>query len=188
MTILEAKKWIKMQRSLAAAIWVISALLFACAALKSIHVSMEGGTTALSPLTHGIQRGVYSIYQATQFASMLWEWAPVLNPQVLNTSGNFGFLLIVIAGAIGRMIWASAADLSARIAKTIKKVEELGWEQELRGQRGQITNAKPDVLQINIDLNQKDQWYKRPVGLILLGVAVAVLGQLANLKFGFVKL
>ena len=67
------------------------------------------------------------------------------------------------------------------------KVEEQGWEQELMNQHGQISGVKPDVLQINIELDQKDQWYKRPVGLILLGVAIAILGQWANLQFGLVK-
>ena len=50
-----------------------------------------------------------------------------------------------------------------------------------------MTGAKPDVLQINIELEQKDQWYKRPVGLVLLGVAIAIFGQWLNLQFGLVK-
>ena len=54
-------------------------------------------------------------------------------------------------------------------------------------QRGQISGARPDVLQINIELDQKDQWYKRPVGLLLLGVAIAIMGQWVNLQFGLVK-
>jgi len=96
-------------------------------------------------------------------------------------------LFIALCGAIGRIMWDSAANLSARVAKTIRKVEELGWEQELMGQKGHVAGAKPDVLQINIDLEQKDQWYKRPIGLILLGVAIAALGQWVNLQFGLVK-
>lgn len=84
-------------------------------------------------------------------------------------------------------MWDSASSLSSRIKKTILKVEELGWEQELMAQRGQIAGAKPDVLQINIELEQKDQWYKRPLGLFLLGVVIAIFGQWMNLQFGLVK-
>ena len=54
-------------------------------------------------------------------------------------------------------------------------------------QQGLVAGTKPDVLQINIELEQKDQWYKRPIGLLLLGVALAVLGQWVNLKFRLVK-
>lgn len=55
-------------------------------------------------------------------------------------------------------------------------------------QRGQFAGVKPDVLQINIELEQEDEWYKRPVGLFLLGGAIAVFGQWLNLQFGLVKL
>ncbi|MCE3264396.1 MAG: putative yfeABCD locus regulator [Pseudoduganella sp.] len=188
MKIYDAKKRITRQRILAAVIMVISALLFACAALKSIYFSMAGDTTAFSPLSRGIQRVVYFIYERTQFVSWFWEWAPVINPKELNTAGNLGFLFVVICAAIGRIIWDSASSLSARIKRTILKVEELGWEQELMAQRGQFAGVKPDVLQINIELEQEDEWYKRPVGLFLLGGAIAVFGQWLNLQFGLVKL
>jgi hypothetical protein len=188
MKIFEAKSRIKKHRLIAAAIMVTMAILFFCAALKSIYISMAGDTSALSPISAGIQRIVRLIYNRTQFFAWFWEWAPVITPKELNTPGNLGFLFIAIAGAIGRMMWDSAANLSVRIAKTILKVEELGWEQELMTQRGQVLTGKPDVLQINIELKQEDEWYKRPTGLLLLGVATALLGQLANLKFGFVKL
>lgn len=187
MKIFEAKSRITRHRILAAAVMITAMLLLACAALKSVYFSIEGDTTALSSLSRGIQWLVYFIYERTQFVSWFWEWAPIINPKELNTTGNWGFLFIVVCVAIGRTMWDSASNLSLRIKKTIQRVEELGWEQELMGQRGQISGAKPDVLQINIELDQKDQWYKRPIGLLLLGVAVAILGQWLNLQFGLVK-
>jgi len=188
MKIYEAKKRITRQRICATIVMVVSMLFFACAALKSIYFSMAGDTTAFSPLSRGIQRLVYFIYERTQFVSWVWEKAPVINPKELNTPGNLGFLFVVVSGAIGQTMWASASNLSLRIKKTILRIEELGWEQELLAQRGQMTGAKPDVLQINIELEQKDQWYKRPAGLLLLGVTIAIFGQWLNLKFGLAKL
>jgi hypothetical protein len=188
MKIYDAKKRITRQRVFATVIMIVSTLLFACAALKSIYFSMAGDTTALSGLSRGVQRLVYFIYERTQFIAWFWEWAPVINPKELNTPGNLGFLFVVVCGAIGRIMWDSASNLSSRIKKTIMKVEELGWEQELMGQRGQFTGTKPDVFQINIELDQKDQWYKRPVGLLLLGIAIAIFAQWLNLKLGLVKL
>jgi hypothetical protein len=84
-------------------------------------------------------------------------------------------------------MWSSASHLASRISQTIQRVEESGWEQALLAQQGQVIGAKPDILQINIELDQKDQWYKRPIGLVLIGIAIAVLGQWANLKFRLVK-
>ena len=97
---------------------------------------MAGDTTAFSSLSLGVQRLVYFIYEKTQFVSWFWEWAPVINPKEPNTPGNLGFLFVVVCGAIGRTMWDSASSLSSRIKKTILKVEELGWEQELMAQWG----------------------------------------------------
>lgn len=187
MKIFKAKKRITRQRVVAVVIMVASMLLLACAALKSAYFTLSGDTSALSSLSRALQRLIYAVYEKTQFVSWFWEVAPVINPKEPNTSGNFSFLFIVVCGAIGRIMWDSASNLSSRIKKTIQRVEELGWERELMGQHGQFSGAKPDVLQINIELDQKDQWYKRPIGLLLIGVAIAIVGQWANLQFGLVK-
>jgi len=187
MKIFEAKQRITRHRTLSVVIMAIFGILIILAALKSIYFSMAGDASAFTAISQAIQRLVQLVYDKTQFLSLFWQWAPVINPQVLNTPGNYGMLFIALCVAIGRIMWDSAANLSARVAKTIRKIEELGWEQELMGQKGHVTGAKTDVLQINIDLEQKDQWYKRPIGLILLGVAIAALGQWVNLQFGLVK-
>jgi hypothetical protein len=187
MKISEAKKRITMQRIVSAIVVLVALIFLVCAALKSIYLTLQGDMTAFSSVSRGIQRLVYVIYERTQFVSWFWEWAPILSPKDLNTTGNWGGLFIMTCGFIGRVMWDSASHLSLRVKKTIQRVEELGWERELMGQSGQISGGKPDVLQINIDLDQKDQWYKRPIGLLLLGVAIAVLGQWANLHFGLVN-
>lgn len=187
MKIIEAKKRVNHLRLLSVVVMSTAGLFLACAALKSLYFAMAGDTAAFSAVSRSVQRLVYFIYERTQFVSWVWDLAPTINTSQLNTSGNLGFLFIAVCGAIGRIMWDSALDLSLRIAKTIQRVEELGWEQSLLAKQGVIEGAKPDVLQINIDLDQEDQWYKRPVGLLLIGVAIAVLGQWANLKFGLVK-
>lgn len=187
MKIYEAKRRVTRQRILSLAIMVIAAILFVLAILKSIYFAMANDTSGFSVISQGIQRIVGLIYKNTQFLSLFWQWAPVFNPQVLNTPGNYGMFFITLCGAIGRVMWDSADNLSSRIAKTIRKVEEIGWEQELMGQKETAERTKPDILQINIELDQKDQWYKRPVGLILIGIAIAVLGQWINLQFGLVR-
>jgi hypothetical protein len=187
MKIIEAKKQVTRLRFVAVVIIGTSTLFFIFAALKSIYFLMEGDRTVFSSVSLALQRLIYFIYERTQFASWIWDLAPVVNPREINTAGNLGFCFIALCGAIGRIMWDSAAHLSSRIAKTIQRVEELGWEQALLAQQGIVAGMKPDVLQINIELDQKDQWYKRPTGLLLIGIAIAVLGQWANLKFGLVK-
>ena len=187
MKIFDAKKRIEKQRIIAATVMIVAMLLLVCAGLKSAYISLNGDTTALSSISHGVQRCIYFVYERTQFISWFWKWAPVVNINELNTSSNFGILFVMVCGAIGRTMWDSASNLSSRIKKTLQRVEELGWEQELMEQNGHVSASRPDVLQINIELDQKDQWHKRPVGLLLVGVGIAILGQWANLQFGLVK-
>ncbi|CAG2143824.1 YniB family protein [Cupriavidus plantarum] len=186
MKIIEAKKRVINLRIAGLILLVGSLALFVVAALKTLYFAMSEDRTALSAISLAVQHLIYLTYEKTQFAGLAWEIAPAVNPRDFNTAGNFGFLLIVLAGAIGRTMLDSASHLSSRIAKTIQRVEEFEWEQSLSAQQGMVLGSKPDVMQINIELDQKDQWYKRPIGLILLGVAITVLGQFANLKFGLV--
>lgn len=187
MKIFEANQRVTRHRIFSVVVMVISGIFFILAALKGIYFSVAGDASGFSVISQTVQRLVYQVYEKTRFLSLIWEWAPVINPQTLNTSGNYGFLFIALCGVIGRVIWDCAANLSGRIARTIQRVEELGWERELMGHRDQSVDSKLDVLQINIELDQKDQWYKRPVGQVFLGVAIAVFAQWANLRFGLLK-
>lgn len=187
-TIHRARQRIFKQRILAACIMLLSLLLFVCAALKGLYFSFNNDNTALAPVSHTIQSLVYLIYQRTNFLMWFWNLAPVPTSRALNVPGNWGLLFVLVFGVIGRTMWDSAASLSARIRKTLAKVEELGWERELMAQQGITSNGSHDTLQITIALDQKDEWYQRPVGMLLIGIAVTVLAQWANLQFGLVKL
>jgi hypothetical protein len=186
-TIHRARKRVTRQRIAGASVMLLSLVFLFCAALKGLYFSFENDNTAFSNLSHSLQRLIYAIYQRTSFLSWFWNWAPVPTEKALNVPGNWGLLFILACGAIGRTIWDSAASLSSRIRKTLQKVEEFGWERELMAQQGIVSGERPNVREITIPLGKEDEWYQRPVGIILLGIAVTVLGQWVNLQFGLVK-
>ena len=187
MKLLEAQRRVKRSRAVALVVLVVSSIFIVVSGLKSVGWAVHGDTTPFAVVGNAIQRLVYYVFEQTQFLSWVWQVAPIANPRELNSTGNLGFFFIASCGALGRLMWDSASHLSRRIKETIRRVEEVGWEQSLLAKQGQIAGRAPDVLQITIDLEQKDQWYKRPLGLVLIGVAIAVLGQWANLRFGLVK-
>jgi len=174
-------------RIIATMIMTISAFFFVCGAMKGLYAGVAENASIFQFLSHWIQKTIFFVYERTQIISWIWKLAPRLNPQVLNSPGTLGFLFVTCCGAIGRVMWNSASHLANRIAKTIQRVEELGWEQALLKQQGLLSSVNADILQISIELDQKDQWYKRPIGLVFVGVAIAVLAQLVNLKFGLIK-
>ncbi len=187
MKIFEAKRHISRLRLFSAAIIAIALLFLFISGLKSLAWALSGDAGLFQQQASRLQGLIRSIYEKTQIFSWVWKVAPTANIQTLNSPGGYGLLFIVCCGALGRLIWDSASNLSKRVKKTILRVEEIGWEQSLLPQQGLGSGQKPDVLQINIDLQQKDQWYKRPSGLALIGIAIAVLGQWTNLMLGLVK-
>jgi hypothetical protein len=139
-------------------------------------------------LIYSLKVLISTLFQSNGFAMWLWKYAPVIETRNINSPENWGFFLLIICSVIGRVIWDSATRLSQRIGKIVLKVEENAWERELMSQQGQVVAARTDILEINIELQQKDEWYGRPIGIILLAVAATVLGQWCNLTFGLAKL
>jgi YniB-like protein len=184
MNLVEAKKRVTKQRIISAAIIIVSVIFFVLVVLKSIYISVADNPPIFHDINIEIQRLVQPIYKSTHFLLWFWKWTPVPNIMALNTSGNYGLLFILLCGAIGRIMWQSAEILSSRLSRMTQKIKDLEWEREIIRQHDQSVDAELDMLQINIELERKEQWYKRPVGLLLFGVAVAVLGQWANLRFG----
>jgi hypothetical protein len=167
---------------------ISAGLFFVCTGIKSVYFSLDNDVSALSTVSRGIQRLLYLIYENTQRISWVWERAPVIDPSVLLGHGNLGALLIFIVFAIGRIMWDSAALLSKRIKEAEELVQSERWRRDLQGQQGQVSVARTDVLEINIELDQKDQWYKRPLGLLVLTLVGGVLVAWLNLKLGLAKL
>lgn len=188
MKIVEAQRRVTKMRVASFVMWITSALFFVTGMLKAEYAALDAASQAavqlMPKLNDIIRNGIEWLYVHTQFLSLVWTFAPAPDFQELNTPGNYWILLWMSVAVLAGSIRNAASRLARRIKSRIERVEELGWERDLLAQQGQFIGQKPDVLQINIDLDQKDQWYKRPVGLIAIGIAIAVLGQIVNLTFG----
>ncbi|CPG86660.1 YniB family protein [Burkholderia pseudomallei] len=185
----QAMRRVTHMRIVSALIWLISGLFLLIGLLKGLYVVAESTSTTFPPVTMlnaWIKWGIDLLYTHTLFLLPIWRYAPTPAPYDWTASANYWVIFWAAAVAVGQSIWAAASNLNRRIKERIKRVEELGWERELMGGQGYVEGKKPDVLQINIDLDQKDQWYKRPIGLLGVGVAIIVLGQIALLTFGLV--
>ncbi|WP_419687524.1 YniB family protein [Burkholderia theae] len=186
----QARNRVVYMRIVAASLWVISALIFFIGFIKGLYYFLDASSPSTLPpiaqLTVTIKKCIELLYAYTPFLHPIWTNAPLAAPYDLKWPGNYWLIFWAATGFVSQSIWGAASHLNQRIKASIKRVEELGWDQELLRQMGAVHGTKPDVMQINIELDQKDQWYKRPVGLVAIGVAAAVLGQLANLKFGLI--
>jgi hypothetical protein len=168
---------------------VIGAVLFlACTAVKSVSFRLQDDVSALAPISRSIKLGLYFIYEKTQGISLVWQNAPVIDLSVPISPGNLAALSILIVGLIGRILWDTATLLSRRIKEAEQAVENQRWQQDLLRQQGQLVVPRADVVEISIELDQKDQWYKRPLGMVVLALIGGVVLAWLNLKLGLAKL
>lgn len=167
---------------------MVGAMLFLLVgAQKTLYILLQQAQGPFSRIAESIQTLIGAVYENTQFLGVIWETAPVATyPQELNSSGNWGFVFIMAILLLGRVMWDSASVLAQRIKRTRERVQELRWEREMDGKAPVPSSDDANLIQVTVDLERKERWYKRPAGIVLLGIAIAVAGQWLNLRLGIV--
>ncbi|WP_350283873.1 YniB family protein [Nitrosomonas sp.] len=186
MTLLEAIRVVQRRKVISICVICIAFLFLVLGALKSFAWAASTDSSMLASVTRTGHELVVMLYQRTQFLSWFWELAPILSLTDLNSLGNCGFLFLLVCMFLMRVIWDSAIHLDHRIKSTLRQAEEQSWERQL-SHSGVTTQENSTVLELRIQLGQKDQWYKRPLGIVLLSVAGGVLLQWLSLRLGLIK-
>jgi hypothetical protein len=186
MTLPEARERVRNHRILAAVMLIISLIVSVMAILKGFYASVQQDAGFSAALFSGIQQLIVQLYVKTQFLSWLLKIAPTPTINPLNVPDNYVYLLSLCLAVISTRIWGSASNLSRRIGAVMQSAEEAQWRQSLPD--GRTATTSNGTLSVEINLVSEDQWYKRPLGYILITAVAAVIAQWLNLKFGFSKL
>lgn len=183
MKIATARQRIVAHRLLSTALLLGCMLFVILGALKAVYSVADAQVLGVPAVNDMIRQGIYFLYSHTSFFAWGWDLAPVPQLKAINVPGNLAWVSLLCCAALSRVIWTSASYLSRRIRRVFQRVEELGWEQELLSRPGEEPPLKPDVRQLNIVLEWKEQWHKRPTGILLFLLALGCALQWANLKF-----
>lgn len=186
MTLIEAMRIVRQRKAISICVICIAFLLLVFGVLESFAWAASTDSSMLLPVTRIGHEFVVVLYQQTQFLSWFWELAPTLSPTDLNSSGNYGFLFLLACMLLMRVIRDSAIHLNQRIKSTLQRAEEQSWEKQLPHSRV-TTQENPMVFELRVQLTQEDQWYKRPLGIVLLIITGGVLLQWLNLHLGLAK-
>lgn len=164
---------------------LLGLLLLVTGGLKGLYFVLTSDATITSKLSIGIASLIQKLYQHTQSIDWIWRLAPAPNSRQLNSAGNFGFVFCMAVLFVGRSLWDSASSLQKAIMKAKDEAQRKKWEREL----GQREVAAQRDLRMNVVVKSmpEDEWYKKPFGIIVLGIAVATLGQWINLALGLAK-
>ncbi|HDO1316025.1 YniB family protein [Aeromonas veronii] len=113
--------------------------------LKMIYFRLDDGSTFGSALAEPFKNFVSFIYQKTEFLMFFWQKSPTPNHINLSEPDNIPFVFIYLAIFVGITFWGLGRELSYRLNKIRKKIEDQVIEESIRGNlarsQSEITNA-----------------------------------------------
>ena len=112
-----------------------------------------------------IHNWIVDAYEAIPLFDVFWPYLPLPSTSPLLSAENFKFAGVLSILGCGTLLRNSGYDLSQRIATARKNAKAKGWE---RSWAGEV--PRPDVLALQIEVTNKDKWYKRPLGIVLLAI------------------
>lgn len=186
MNIIEAEKRVIFLRVTGGLLVLLSLLFIFTAILKGFYFVAREDVSPFRGLTSQLSQGVGYLYHNVFFLPWLWALVPAISFKTLNDAGSLLFIIYVLVLAYGRLLISQSFYLSKRITSTKEAFREREWFRELEKERG-VVNVKETMqeLKINIAFPNEKEWYKKPVGIVSLAVAAAVIAQILNLTLGF---
>lgn len=187
-----ARKQVWLRMLVGAGLVLIAAVNVLLGGLQGIHAVLISDTSILAKVSRDIANLIYLLYVKTgPFLERAWQVAPVpdfrtqtfLNVDFISHPGNIGWAFFIALGVLGRMIWQSGTALKAEIRKSEKEARGLHWQRELGA-----ASHSGDQFDIVVHLPSDDEWFKRPLGMIVIGVAITALAQWVNLRLGLATL
>ena len=164
----------------------IGALVFGfttlIALLKSIYISLRDMGTIGSNLSDLVGKLINYIYSYTDFLTIFWDtiWVklPILDTQNILQESNYYFFGLFAATLISIMQIQDSFWIRSKINKAKRKIDDELLERDIKKQSGLIEGKKPDVLELEINIGSPDPWYKRPSGIIAIGLFIAIVGRI----------
>jgi len=156
--------------------------------LKSAHTSLEQSTGLLLDLRNQLEVLINFIYRHTDFLtffwSTVWELLPVFNPSNLLQESNYYFFALLAITLIFITRMHDGRHIKSKIKELEEKVADEQLENDMKKQKGLIATATPDLIEFEINVGGPDSWYKRPLGIITIGLFVAIVGKIVTALIG----
>jgi hypothetical protein len=175
-----AKKQVALKRVVGVAVMLVSTLFVMISLLKFLYSSLGQGGAAFAQLSAVIQRGIYSIYEATQFLAPIWNQAPTPDLKNLLSSGTIGFLAWYVGVFVGVSLFRSGSRLAARLRGIDRQIEDELIRDSIRNQRKRTRVEIEDEVKVPTQSvwNELHTLYMAP---ILVGLVLLVVGKLLGL-------
>ena len=166
--------------------WTIMLIISVQLAMFAVLLIYDFGTqlkaSFLWKIGDLLQNACNLVYQKTIFLKPLWSVTPrydIANPF------NVDFLLFIGMIAIlgmGAYIRDSGKQLAKEVATVKKRARDEIWLRSMlpQDQKGTVINQPASVMVLNLPMppSEAKNWWERPVGLLLMGLAITYIGAL----------
>ncbi|MFA0670126.1 YniB family protein [Vibrio splendidus] len=156
--------------------------------LKGLHFSFENQGAIGNYLSSLIGKLINFIYSFTDFIPFFWEklWPnlPMLNLNNLLQESNYYFFALLAITLFFVIQLQESFWLKSKINKILREVEDEELKGDIKRQRGHTEGPRPDILELDINVNTPEPWFKKPLGLLVIGLAIAVIGKLLTTLLG----
>lgn len=185
--------------------WVGRTLMLAMAPLLAVGL-LKGIYAAAGQAPDAAQRAVFGalanmvawLYQfaasvSPSIVQALWSWAPQLNLAASSALGvaSPGFIAAYVLFLLGGYLRGVAYRIDVRLTQTLRRVEEMAWEEALRNELRKGATAQQAIEQMNVTITiagQDPPWHQRAWGVVLLGLALPLIVKVLEIVLGLSKL
>lgn len=153
------------------------------ALLKSFYVSFRDLGVIGQNISDLIGKFINFIYSHTDFVPLfwdvIWEKLPMLDLQNFAQVDNYYFFGLFAAALVSFTQIQDSFWIRSRINKAKRKIEDELLERDIKKQSGLVEAQNKNILELEINVGSPDPWYKRPLGIIAIGLFVAIVGRIA---------
>lgn len=161
----------------------ITALQFAMFTVLFAYKFVDPLSRLIPKLGYGLQDMCNLIYQKTTFLLPLWKITPIIDiyrPWSIDTLFLFG---IVVVFTMGGYIRDCGRKLAADVAEIRKKARDELWLRSMLPQdQATVINQPANVLVLSLPMPPEvvKSWWERPLGILLMGLAITYIGALVT--------
>lgn len=152
--------------------------------LKSLYVNIDHAGYLNTVIGRLVASPTSFLYQYTDWIPLIWDKSKILDHQKLASEGNYWF-----AGLVAGLFYSlskiqEALAMQARIAKAERKIEDELLENDARKAKGVAEIPNRESLELLVNVSPPDPWFKKPFGIVSLGIFTALAGKFLMVKFG----
>jgi hypothetical protein len=178
MTLAQARRQVWRRRVLGGLILALAVIALLFALVKNLYLTLPDGRI---PAVVYLRRLIDQLLLTSGLFARLWEVIPSWTP---STPWNFLYTLwtTMVVALVGLALLYSARGRQAQIRLTRDEIEREGWRREALGY-GERPRA-PQTRGLDQYPAPAEPWYKRPLGIIALGVVVALVSAVIKSLLG----